>query len=184
VISLGSYKLDVEEMLLNRDGEKVTLEPKVLEVLLYFIKNKERYITMEELHENLWQGRIVSDAAVRRIISKLRILFNDNHKAPKYIKSLSKRGYKLICNVDYDEQPTESTLPSDIASTNNNTFVDIVHNKNNALPKESRVSRKYIFQTAFVVSLMLIANFIYQEFKTNKITEDNNLVISKVTNDS
>ena|GEM_PF-2138601 len=103
MISLGSYKLDVKEMLLSRNGERVILEPKVLEVLLYFIDNTGRYITMDELHENLWQGRVVSDAAVRRIISKLRILFNDDHKSPNYIKSLPKRGYKLICSVSHNE---------------------------------------------------------------------------------
>jgi DNA-binding winged helix-turn-helix (wHTH) protein/Tol biopolymer transport system component len=177
VILLGNYKLDVEEMLLSRDGEKVALEPKVLEVLLYFIANKERYITMKELHESLWQGRIVSDAAVRRIISKLRMLFNDDHKVPRYIKSLSKRGYKLICNV---EQPTEPTLSPDSASKNNNTLIDIVHNKNKTLLKDNRIYRKYLFLTAFIVSVMLIANFIYLDFNTNKITEDNTLVINKV----
>ncbi len=129
LLSRGSYKLDVEEMLLSRDGEKVILEPKVLEVLLYFIENKARYITMDELHENLWQGRIVSDAAVRRIISKLRILFNDDHKAPNYIKSLPKRGYKLICDVKHTSNNRSNlqfdnidSPPSIIAIDNDDSF--------------------------------------------------------------
>ncbi len=135
MISLGCYKLDVEEMLLSRDGEKIVLEPKVLEVLLYFIKNKARYITMDELHNNLWQGRIVSDAAVRRIISKLRILFNDDHKAPTYIKSLPKRGYKLICSVSHSRTSKTShsqldhvgSPPYIIANGNDDSFPSITN---------------------------------------------------------
>jgi DNA-binding winged helix-turn-helix (wHTH) protein len=88
-------------MVLSRDGNYVVIEPKVLSVLMYFCENKDRYISMQELHENVWKDRCVSDAAVRRIISKIRLLFNDDHKSPKYIQSLPKRGYKLICSVQF-----------------------------------------------------------------------------------
>jgi len=108
VIKIGSYNLDQEEMTLSLDGTSVKLEPKVLAVLTYFYQNENRYISMAELHEKVWQDRCVSDAAVRRVIGKLRSLFNDDHKAPNYIQSLPKRGYKLICQI---------SVPSDIAKT-------------------------------------------------------------------
>ena len=170
-------------MLLSRDGETVTLEPKVLDVLLYFIENNKRYITMDELHENLWQGRIVSDAAVRRIISKLRILFNDDHKAPSYIKSLSKKGYKLVCNVDYDdERSTEPTFsPNSNAPENNNLHVVTTPTRNTVLYRNSKVHKKYIALTAFILILvLLVASIIYSEFKTRKIIENETLVTSDV----
>ncbi len=140
MISLGSYKLNVEEMLLIREEEKHILEPKVLEVLLYFIENTDRYLTMEELHENVWAGRIVSDAAVRRIISKLRTLLQDDHKTPTYIKSLPKRGYKLICHVNhYIEEPDETSFSvshtgsfnPNIVSTLDNTLQPSIYRKLN-----------------------------------------------------
>jgi DNA-binding winged helix-turn-helix (wHTH) protein len=178
VISLGNSKLDVEEMLLSRNGEKVILEPKVLEVLLYFIENNKRYITMEELHDNLWQGRIVSDAAVRRIIGKLRILFNDDHKAPTYIKSLPKRGYKLICTVDYDDkQSTETILPNSV-SENNNLHVASIPTKNTALYRKNKVHKKYIALTVFILIAVLLV--VYQEIIKDKIAEANTPVVSKV----
>ncbi|MDP5212304.1 winged helix-turn-helix domain-containing protein [Pseudoalteromonas tunicata] len=102
MIQIGRYQLDEEEMVLSCDDQRVLLEPKVFEVLTYFCQHHNRYISMTELHENIWQGRCVSDAAVRRIISKIRILMNDDHKNPTYIQSLPKRGYKLICPVEYD----------------------------------------------------------------------------------
>ena len=102
MIQIGRYQLDEEEMVLSCDDQRVLLEPKVFDVLTYFCQHQNRYISMAELHENIWQGRCVSDAAVRRIISKIRILMNDDHKNPTYIQSLPKRGYKLICPVEYD----------------------------------------------------------------------------------
>jgi len=157
VISLGSYKLDVEEMLLIRDDEEVILEPKVLEVLLYFIENKARYITMDELHENLWRGRIVSDAAVRRIVSKLRILFNDDHKSPNYIKSLPKRGYKLICEVTFEE-----VAPKSILMLSANTSQE-----SNAAAELSSINfflfnkRNVIFKAFLFILLLLAGNVFY-----------------------
>ncbi|KAA1163366.1 winged helix-turn-helix domain-containing protein [Pseudoalteromonas fuliginea] len=99
LIRFGEYCLDTEEMSLQVNEQSVVLEPKVFAVLMYFIEHHERYISMDELHENLWKDRCVSDAAVRRIISKIRIVLNDDHKNPRYLQSLSKRGYKLICPV-------------------------------------------------------------------------------------
>ena len=84
MIQIGRYQLDVEEMVLSCDNQRVVLEPKVCEVLAYFCQHHNRYISMAELHENIWQGRCVSDAAVRRIISKIRILMNDDHKNPTF----------------------------------------------------------------------------------------------------
>jgi DNA-binding winged helix-turn-helix (wHTH) protein len=112
VLKIGSYKLNIEDMVLSRDGNDVILEPKVLSVLIYFCENKDRYISMSELHENVWKDRCVSDAAVRRIISKIRLLFNDDHKSPKYIQSLPKRGYKLICSVKFIQQEQKEALDS------------------------------------------------------------------------
>ncbi len=99
VIELGSYILDKEEMTLANNEGMVKLEPKVLALLTYLVENENRYISMKELHENVWQDRCVSDAAVRRAIGKLRLLFNDDHKTPSYIQSIPKRGYKLICQI-------------------------------------------------------------------------------------
>lgn len=112
LIQLGEYFLDTDEMSLRVNEQSVVLEPKVFAVLMYFIEHHERYISMDELHDNLWKDRCVSDAAVRRIISKLRIILNDDYKDPKYLQSLSKRGYKLICPVSTIPYPIEEKQES------------------------------------------------------------------------
>jgi len=117
MIKIGSYILDQEEMTLSCDDDSIKLEPKVLEVLTYFYQNENRYISIAELHENVWQDRCVSDAAVRRAIGKLRTLFNDDHKTPKYIQSLPKRGYKLICQTSEMDGDSKSIANSNSSKT-------------------------------------------------------------------
>ncbi|AQP99732.1 hypothetical protein B0W48_07960 [Pseudoalteromonas aliena] len=122
LIRFGEYCLNTEEMSLQANEQSVVLEPKVFAVLMYFIEHHERYISMDELHENLWKDRCVSDAAVRRIISKIRIVLNDDHKNPRYLQSLSKRGYKLICPVfkvsEFVDKENEERLASNNVSKN------------------------------------------------------------------
>ena len=131
---IGECYLDTQEMSLHINEQSILLEPKVFAVLMYFIEHNDRYISMEELHENLWQGRCVSDAAVRRIISKIRIVLNDDHKEPTYLQSLPKRGYKLICPVSQiaETSTSEDTeKPIDVKNNDakkNRRFLNSCHN--------------------------------------------------------
>jgi DNA-binding winged helix-turn-helix (wHTH) protein len=110
---VGPYIVIPKERIISRDGIELTIEPKVFDVLVYFCQNRERYILMQELHDNVWQGRLVSDAAVRRAISKLRVILGDNWKSPNFIKSGNKRGYKFSCEVltnndEYDKKQEDA----------------------------------------------------------------------------
>ncbi|WP_333795886.1 winged helix-turn-helix domain-containing protein [Rheinheimera sp.] len=109
-VILGDFVLDTSSNLLFSGDIELGAEPKVLELLAYLYRNRDRYSSLQELHDQVWPGRVVSDTAVRGTIKKLRTLLGDSDIAePKYIKSLSKRGYKLICDVaDVPVEPTES----------------------------------------------------------------------------
>lgn len=173
VINIGSYALDNEEMVLSRNGDVAKLEPKVLAVLIYLCQNKNRYISMAELHEHVWQDRCVSDAAVRRAIGKLRLLFNDNHKDPKYIQSLPKRGYKLICQVSFLNDTTEAVLPpNNHAITNLQKTTSITagsENRESIKPKTNLFThllqwgnKTFILLFIMIIALFFIAPIVYR----------------------
>lgn len=98
---IGEYRFNCQDNSLSKGEQLTYLEPKMMEVLSYLIEHQPRVISLEELHSNVWQNQIVTDTAVRRIISKLRNAFSDiDTKKPQYIKSQMKRGYQLIANVE------------------------------------------------------------------------------------
>ncbi|WP_054454285.1 winged helix-turn-helix domain-containing protein [Pseudoalteromonas porphyrae] len=158
LIQLGEYYLDTDEMSLRVNEQSVVLEPKVFAVLMYFIEHHERYISIDELHENLWKDRCVSDAAVRRIISKIRIVLNDDHKNPKYLQSLSKRGYKLICPVSKFSTLSVSEDSKKLSSTESN----------------NTKKTKTFLLFAIIALLISLAYFIYENI------DDESHVITKV----
>lgn len=162
LIQLGEYYLDTDEMSLRVNEQSVVLEPKVFAVLMYFIEHHERYISIDELHENLWKDRCVSDAAVRRVISKIRIVLNDDHKNPKYLQSLSKRGYKLISPV-YKVAPL----------VDKNSEENLPRNK----VSKSKVFLFLIIVTTLVFSLVYLWNK-NGEYKTSITTQVIDSIIS------
>jgi DNA-binding winged helix-turn-helix (wHTH) protein len=162
-IRFGEYCLNTEEMSLQINEQSVVLEPKVFAVLIYLIEHHERYISMEELHEKLWQGRCVSDAAVRRIISKIRLVLNDDHKNPKYLQSLSKRGYKLICSVSHLTNPEKEKDQNTVSNSHTTPY--------------KRVYKQFFY---FVVALFLFSVVTFFYFQQSKGT--NIEVTSKVIN--
>ncbi len=98
IVELGEFRVDLQHKRLYRQQEDIAVEPKVIEVLCYFIANPDRFISLQELHQQVWPGRIVTDTAVRRTVSKLRALLGDSDpESPRFIRSQMKRGYQLIC---------------------------------------------------------------------------------------
>ena len=99
-IRIGEYTFSSTNQSLSKGDETNILEPKCIQVLSYLVENQPRIVSLEELHSNVWENQVVTDTAVRRVIGKLRQAFTDNDtKNPKYIKSVMKRGYQLIAEV-------------------------------------------------------------------------------------
>ncbi len=115
---LGDFVFDHQQLLLFHQDKELAAEPKVLELLRYLCCHTDRYVSLNELHERVWSDRIVSDTAVRSSIKKLRNLLDDNDLAsPKYIKSVSKRGYKLVCPLKAVVAETAVVLPESTAAS-------------------------------------------------------------------
>ncbi|SEA68036.1 winged helix-turn-helix domain-containing protein [Alkalimonas amylolytica] len=119
-IVVGDYILDTEQQLLFQQQQEVAIEPKAFALLLYLYQHRERYVSLEELHQQVWTDRVVSDSAVRSCIKKLRTVLDDHDvRQPRYIKSVAKRGYKLVCPVcEIEAEPAmEAATVADIATT-------------------------------------------------------------------
>src|SRR5690606_40856995 len=80
---------------LRRAGRRETLEPQVLELLAYLIKNRERIVTRRELNEHVWRGRVVTDAAVNSCIKAARAHIGDDGKIQILIRTVHRKGYRV-----------------------------------------------------------------------------------------
>lgn len=96
----GSYLLDQDSHELLCDGAAVACEPQVFDLLSFLAENAGQLISHDNLIENVWQGRIVSDSAISARISAARAAIGDDGTQQKFIKTVPKRGFRFVAKVD------------------------------------------------------------------------------------
>ena len=114
---LGDWQVIPERGLLRRAGEEKHLEPKVMDVLVYLASRQREVVSNDDIARDVW-GRAASDEAITRCIRECRRGLGCDHRAPTYIETILRRGYRLIAVVS-DNQPasqaavqsTQSDLP-------------------------------------------------------------------------
>jgi DNA-binding winged helix-turn-helix (wHTH) protein len=80
-------------------SDTVKLEPKVMRVLVYRANHHGQTVTRDELARAVWSGTVVGDDAVTNAIIKLRKAFGDNPRAPEFIETIPKLGYRFLATV-------------------------------------------------------------------------------------
>lgn len=87
------FEPDRNSFTLNDKTKRI--EPKAMLLICYMANRAEQVVTKEELIAEIWQGVIVGDEAVTRLIFNLRNALGDDAKNPTFIETIPKRGYRL-----------------------------------------------------------------------------------------
>ncbi len=94
------YMLDEADAQLTRAGEPVPLAPKPFAVLCALARIPGRLLTKHELLDLVWGHRFVTNASLKSAISELRAALDDDPKHPRYIATVSRRGYRFIATAE------------------------------------------------------------------------------------
>jgi TolB-like protein/tetratricopeptide (TPR) repeat protein len=106
----ASFDLDTERRELRRSGMLVSVEPQVFALLQFLIENRDRVVSKEEIVARIWNGRIISDAAISSRIKSARAAIGDDGRAQGFIRTLHKSGFRFV--ADMQVAPTvQSELP-------------------------------------------------------------------------
>lgn len=83
-----------------------------MSVLCLLADNADEVVSREQLENHAWTGMVVGYDALASSILKLRKALGDDSRQPRYIETVSKRGYRLIAPVSFDAtDPTDQDLP-------------------------------------------------------------------------
>jgi DNA-binding winged helix-turn-helix (wHTH) protein len=78
-----------------RGGRDIAVEPRVMELLVYFARRPGAVISKEELRENIWGAHVV-DEAVHRAVSLLRTALGDSSRDSNILETVRHHGYRLM----------------------------------------------------------------------------------------
>ncbi len=95
----GPFRLDARERILLRDGERVTLTPKVFDTLLALVRSSGNLVAKDELMEMVWPGTVaVEEGNLTNNVSVLRKALGET-AGHKYIETVPTRGYRFVEEV-------------------------------------------------------------------------------------
>lgn len=114
VLQFADFALDADRQRLLRGGRELRAEPKVLSVLAYLVSHRNRVVPKEELLDQLWEERHVSESALTRVIRDLRKLLGDSSAEPRFIRTVYGRGFVFIADIDEPRQ-TATTQRASLA---------------------------------------------------------------------
>ncbi len=115
VLRVGEWLVTPSVNQISRDGHQITLEPRLIDLLVFFARHPDVVLSRDELIDNVWTRNVVTSHVVTQSISELRkSLKNGNDASFEYIVTVPKRGYKLAAKVIwYDEEtPGEVAVPA------------------------------------------------------------------------
>src|SRR5262245_23404731 len=113
---VGDWTAVPSRNLLTRRNEEIRLEPRVMDVLVHLADHADRIVSKEELIEHVWKTRFVTDDVLTVTIYALRKALRDDARRPRYIETVSRRGYRLVAAVgtepcENDRRRTEKRGP-------------------------------------------------------------------------
>src|SRR5215472_17203143 len=100
-----NYSFDSDRRELRRGAEIVPITPQVFDLLDYLIRNRERIVSKDDLISAVWNGRIVSDAALTTRLNAARTAIGDNGEKQRLIKTLPRKGFRFIGAVQETQRP-------------------------------------------------------------------------------
>ena len=95
----AGFEIDVARQELRRAGAVVPIEPQVFDLIVYLVQHRDRIVSKDDLIETIWQGRVVSEAAVSSRISAARRALGDSGNDQGLIRTLRKRGFRFVGEI-------------------------------------------------------------------------------------
>jgi Tol biopolymer transport system component/DNA-binding winged helix-turn-helix (wHTH) protein len=116
VYRFGEYRLDCNRFELAREGQVIRIERKPMELLILLLERNGQLVTRSEITERLWSSEVFVDTehGINTAIRKVRQALGDEPESPRYILTVTGKGYRFAAPVEAEaapEPPTQSDPP-------------------------------------------------------------------------
>jgi pimeloyl-ACP methyl ester carboxylesterase/DNA-binding winged helix-turn-helix (wHTH) protein len=106
-----AYSLDTDRREIRRGPELVACEPQVFDLLVCLIQNRNRVVSKDDLIENVWGGRIVSESTLTSRINAARRAVGDSGAEQALIRTVARKGLRFVGEVSEGPAPAPRPAP-------------------------------------------------------------------------
>jgi len=90
------YRLDTRARLLLRNGERVVLTPKAVDLLIALVEAQGQTVDKQELLRRVWPDTVVEEGSLSSHIFQLRRALGEGAGGQRFIETIPKRGYRFV----------------------------------------------------------------------------------------
>jgi len=172
LVRFDEFELDLRAYQLRRSGRTLRLERIPMEVLLLLIERRGQLVTREEIIEKLWGKNVFldTDNAINTAIRKIRQVLKDDPEQPRFVQTVSGRGYRFIAQVAEVGPPKP---------------VEVVTVQQKTVPSTGapgRIGKRWkVIVSATLAVLMLSGGYVYLR-RAPKLTDKDTIVLSDFSN--
>jgi DNA-binding winged helix-turn-helix (wHTH) protein/tetratricopeptide (TPR) repeat protein len=96
----GDFELSEPLFELRRRGTPVPVQPKVLDLLLHLVRDRDRVVSKAELLAALWRDVVVTEASLSKAVSAARRALGDGADEQRHIRTVRGRGFRFVAAVE------------------------------------------------------------------------------------
>src|SRR5580693_5377722 len=96
--TVSEIELDLGRYELRRQGRRVKLEKKPMELLIFLVSRRDQMVSRQEIVGKLWGSDLFIDTEpnVNNIVRKIRVALGDNSAKPRFLETVVGKGYRFI----------------------------------------------------------------------------------------
>src|SRR5690242_14018490 len=98
----GGFEIDLRAQELRLSGQPLKLERVPMQLLLLLLEQKGQLVTRNQIVDRIWGKDVFvdTDNSINAAIRKIRVVLSDNPEQPRFVQTLTGRGYRFIAPIE------------------------------------------------------------------------------------
>ena len=114
------FELDLRAYELRRGGRALKLERIPMDLLVFLIEQRGELVTRDQIIEKIWGKDVFldTDGSINSAIRKIRQVLKDDPDQPRFVQTVSGKGYRFIAPIEEVGVPAPLTAPQPTLAEN------------------------------------------------------------------
>ena len=109
--AIGDVSVEPGRNIIRSENGSQVVQPKIMKLLCVLAAESGETLSRDQLIQRVWDGIIVSDAAIDRAVCSLRKALGDSARHPTYIETVRKKGIRLMVAVSAPQDEQKRDVP-------------------------------------------------------------------------
>jgi DNA-binding winged helix-turn-helix (wHTH) protein/Tfp pilus assembly protein PilF len=179
------YDLDLRAYELRRDGHVIKLERIPMDLLVLLIERRGELVSRDEIIEKIWGKDVFldTDGSINSAIRKIRQAFKDHPEEPRFLQTVSGRGYRFIAPIVRipvgEEVLPDHVVPAQPQETSVRTQANIA---GPAARGRSWIGPVAALTLAFAAAAVVAGVGYFRHARANRLTAQDTIVLGDFAN--